>query len=510
MSKGMNRIAVFSFPYAVSFIGCLYCLSVLWVINATAAADTAKNIRRKSESSEKKGGTHRHISQQEMMRYLPKYLKVISPFSWEHPQRWVYIRKRTEFTDREIDIICKAAMVIDVSGSTRRFKAKYPNRLYGGGAYMNLEKDYGSKGLKQGHFVEHPEHYLYKPDGKPLTGADCPWYNLRHPGLRKWWLDEAERQLARKDAGNTFFIDALAKARVVAHSNFTDKDGNPVAKGGYMEQGVIPLLSAARDRFADKALIVGNFLRPNAPEGNMKYVLEYSHCAYIELFERPGNGYVENLNKGIEYLQRAVDAGKMLRMSLGPKRPTPAREMSMDEKREKARLAMPEFWKRLNKKEQDELAEIYAYFDFKLAIFLMAAGEHSYLRYTGGRPMAESAGTDLFKLVQPFPEWNMPLGRPLEKGKRYGNVWKRKFENVEVVLDLNKGICRFIGYNPPWMRNRSKLSGSSEEDAKKVKSDLRNRSDADARSKRKNDSKVAFNATARTRKTRRVKGRQRR
>lgn len=89
------------------------------------------------------------------------------------------------------------------------------------------------------------------------------------------------------------------------------------------------------------------------------------------------------------------------------------------------------------------MANIYAYFDFKLAMFLIAAGEHSYFKYAV-EPLGDKSGTDLFENVQPFPEWNMPLGAPLEKGRREGDVWRRHFKHVEVVLDLGKGTCQFI------------------------------------------------------------------
>jgi hypothetical protein len=383
------------------------------------------------------------VTAEKMMGYLPKHLEKILPYSWDHPQRWLYMRKRRAYTDKDIDLLCQAAKVITLQESPREFEAKYPDRLYSG-AYMNLEKDYGSKGLKKGHFAAHPEQYLYKPDGQPVVGDECPYYNLMNPEMREWWLDEAERQLQADGAGPVLFIDALGKALDIGGkgSSVTDSQGTPVG-ADYREKALKPLLAAVRDRFSEKYIITGNFLRANRPGGNLPYVLDYLHCAYIESFERLGGGYVENAHRGIEYIQEAVDAGKMIELTMsGDKKPTPCPEMSLDEKREKARQAMPEFWKKIGSKEQDELAEIYAYFDFKLAMFLMAAGEHSYFKYAV-EPLGDNAGTDLFKNVQPFPEWDMPLGPPLEKGKRQGDVWRRKFKHVEVVLDLGKGTCQF-------------------------------------------------------------------
>jgi hypothetical protein len=233
-----------------------------------------------------------------------------------------------------------------------------------------------------------------------VVGGDCPYYNLMNPEMREWWLDEAERMLNEKGAGPCLFIDALVKALDVGgrDSTYTDFEGNPVGPV-YREEGLKPLLEEVRNRFADKYIITGNFLRANRPGGNMSYVNEYLHCAYIESFERPGGGYVANANRGIEYIQEAVDAGKMVQLTMsGKSKPTPCPEISLKEKREKARKAMPTFWEKIDRKEQDELAEIYAYFDFKLAMFLIAAGEHSYFKYAV-EPLGDNAGTDLFKNV---------------------------------------------------------------------------------------------------------------
>jgi hypothetical protein len=52
------------------------------------------------------------VSEEQMMSYLPKHLKVISPYSWDHPQRWIYMRKRRDYTEKKIDFICQASQVI--------------------------------------------------------------------------------------------------------------------------------------------------------------------------------------------------------------------------------------------------------------------------------------------------------------------------------------------------------------------------------------------------------------
>jgi hypothetical protein len=163
----------------------------------------------------------------------------------------------------------------------------------------------------------------------------------------------------------------------------------------------------------------------------------------IELgFDEPGYSFF------IDGLLKAYDVGNSLYVDYWGEPVADAyREEALKpllaQMRDKASEAMPEFWEQLDTDEQDELAEMYAYFDFKLALFLMGAGEYSYLKFID-TPLANSAGTDFFKNITPFPEWDMPLGEPLEDAQQDGNVWTRRFEYVEIILDLDNGTATYL------------------------------------------------------------------
>jgi hypothetical protein len=69
------------------------------------------------------------------------------------------------------------------------------------------------------------------------------------------------------------------------------------------------------------------------------------------------------------------------------------------------------------------------------------AGEHSYLRFSD-QVVVENAGTDIFHIVPPFPEFNRKLGAPLYEGyKTNSTTWVREFEYCKVTLNVDAGIA---------------------------------------------------------------------
>jgi len=377
----------------------------------------------------------------EMMMNLPELEKKVRPWSWETPKRWAEIRKRRiPFTKKEIDIVCKAS---DIGGHAT-FRKYYPDIMYSAG-YMNLEKDTDNPGLK-GHYLEAPEHYLYKADKKVLAGGpkggESAYFNLANPETRKWWLSDVAKELKGKENdGCSFFIDALAKVGAVASGDYYDYLGNPVSNKSYWEH-TKKLMNVVREDYGDKFFLTGNFARPGTGNIRTRFSMNYTHVAYIESFEHFGN-YIPHANEGIRLMQKLSRAGKWIQITVATRKPIPSDSLSLDEMRTKAQKAMPEIWAKYNENERKELSKLYAYFPVKLAMFLIGAGERSYFKYTDSK-VVRTAGRDLFKNIMPFPEWNMPLGAPLAEGVNNSNIWWRRFEYVDVVFNLNKGTSRFI------------------------------------------------------------------
>jgi hypothetical protein len=277
-----------------------------------------------------------------------------------------------------------------------------------------------------------------------------PKYNLANPDCREWWINKVAELAYGEEGGGSgpksdvLFIDSIQKAlEVASNDNYRDYWGNPVSDT-YMEKAVAPLLETIRDVFSEDFILQGNIIRASTTyteDSNLSYVSNYFHSSYLEGFEIVGEGYAANIHKGIDAVQQAVDMGKMICPNIGSGRPYPCTELTIEEMRAKASAAMPVFWEKLDAGEQDDLAEMYAYFDYKLAMFLIMAGEHSYLRFQDSL-LVNDSGSYQFQMVPPFPEFDRKLGAPLSDGIRVSDTtWVREFEYCMVTLDVDGGIA---------------------------------------------------------------------
>lgn len=384
---------------------------------------------------------HDHVTQEEMMSHLPGHLSVFPEYSWDKVSRWASGYKNAAWTAAEMGIMannCQFLWLAEEPNECARFLSVYPDNMYCFNTYMNLAKAYV-------HPADKPEFFLYTRSGDPMYywgGHEA--YNLANPEVREWWLDRLTNIAYQSPKTDVIFIDAIMKVLMIADGNYYDYWGNPVSEG-YMENVVEPFLAEIRDRFSEDFILLGNFIRARSaytPDGNLSYCTEYVHGSYLENIELPDDpNYVEYVHETIEYVQQAVDQGKLTTPNMNPVQPYVSADMTIEEKRAKASAAMPVFWERLGAAEQDELAEMYAYFDMKLAIFLIMAGEQSYFRYCDAVTV-ETAGTDIFKLVPPFPEFDRKLGNPITDGVRISaTTWEREFEYCKVTLNVDEGIA---------------------------------------------------------------------
>jgi hypothetical protein len=380
------------------------------------------------------------VTPAELKASLTNQLAKFPAYSWDKISRWAYgYKANRNFTDQEIAIMgsrCKYIWILAPLYEREKFRATYPNNMYCF-PYLNLERNYAP-------FLP-PEQILYKSGGgQYLYGGRDPAYNQANPVVRQWWINNMTQQAnAYLDTAKTdvIFVDGLAKALSVAGGDVYDFWGNPISDN-YMETSIKPLLTDLLAGLSTNFIIQGNFLRPTSPDSNLSYVSNYIHSSYLEGFEGNNDAtYAANLHKGIDAVQQAVRMGKMICPNLGSEKPWVCAELTLEQKRAKASAAMPVFWARLGPTEQDELANMYAYFDFKLAFFLIMAGEHSYLRYSDEVSLTYG-GTDIFKIVPPFPEFNRKLGAPLSEGVRINSTtWVREFQNCKVTLNVDAGIA---------------------------------------------------------------------
>jgi hypothetical protein len=378
------------------------------------------------------------------------------PFTWDKIGRWSYARKNTaNWTDAEIALMCKGSGYVWIQeppDECARFRAAYPtNKMFCFNAYLNLEKAY---------IVPNPmisDYFLYNSAGNPVYYLPSyPRYNQTNPDERAWWVDTIAGYATNGVKSDVIFIDSLQKALNVASGDYYDYWGNPISDN-YMETGFKPLFADMHARLATNFILQGNFLRASPPtyttDGNVSYISNYVHSSYVELFEEYGPTYAQYLHKGMEAFQNAVRLGKMMGPNVDITKPTVCPTMTLADMRTKASAAMPAFWARLDSTNQDALATMYAYFDFKLAYFLIMAGERSYLRYQSSPVGGNAGGLDQFKLMPPFPEFNAKLGAPLYEGyKTNSTTWVREFKNCKVTLNVEGGQAtldwRFRAYWP--------------------------------------------------------------
>jgi hypothetical protein len=376
------------------------------------------------------------VTPEEMMANLDVQLNTFPDYSWDKVSRWGYGRKNNRFWKKaEIDIMgsrCKYIWLQESPVDTEKFKAAYPDNIYCFDSYVNLEKTYHNPD------PFNPEFYLYNASGD-LAGyrSGQRQYNHANPDVRAWWLNFISDCANESPGSDVIFIDSIQKALRVSRSDLYDYWGNPVS-ATYMEKAIAPLLESVRDELSEDFIIQGNFLRASGgytDDANFSYVTNYTTSVYLEGFEAKGH-----VHKGIEYVQKAAAMGIMIAPNFG----APNTCENIEEARKKASQAMPSFWARLDATEQDSLASMYySSFDYKLGIFLIMAGEHSYFRYQSA-VVANGAGTDLFRIVPPFPEFDRRLGKPISDGVRISDTsWQREFEYCKVTLNVDAETADF-------------------------------------------------------------------
>jgi len=399
----------------------------------------------------------------DFMDYLPQHLAHLDPYNWDKVQRGCAIRYKDDpaFPADAIPLIAESCTYIhfqDLPQSTReQFTIPYPKRIYRF-AYKNLTKHYQRQ---DSIFLNVPEWFMHDAGGSPNIRVDYPTYNLRNTAtlysgenLHEWWVSNMRSRINSNVPGNTIFIDALGGTLRIGQNEGYDYWGNEIGEGTYFDNTYTddflkPLLANVRDEFADEMILTGNFIKPwFEPDGNYEYVRDYIHCSYIENFERTGDGYTDTLNTGINLNKRVSEDGKMTYFHMQTGKPSPAPTLTIEQMRVKASDAMPDFYSSLNQEDQDDLAEMYAYFEFKLAIFLMGANEYSYLSYQT-TVIGDDAGDRLFRVVPPFPEFQYSLGEPLSSAVQNGNLWTRDFKYASVWLDSGTGEAEITWYDSP-------------------------------------------------------------
>lgn len=344
------------------------------------------------------------------------------PFSWDTVPRAISVHKPTPYTDDEFtriasyDLLQTTYTAVSMAEQVKLFN---PNNIIIG--YKNLVVHY--EGVGDPLFQNHPDWFLHTLGKPELHGAGAykhPLYDLRRPEVRDYWIHEADRIL-RIPAFDGILIDGYAK--VIDYGPVERSTGqNPPVDfvAGYrqlMEDHV--RLSGGSGKIR-----IGNYLRAKYAGSAVQEVLDNLDGSYLEWFDHYAelpkhlHSYEEYLAAGIEAVQKVAREGKVIYLNL---KPEPDRDTKLTN--DAADPAAP-----------GDVPGLYQNFEYKLAIFLIAAGPGSYLEYQADHKVTR----DVRLWAPDFPEFHKPLGPPKGPAVREGFTYTREFEYAGVRLDLSK------------------------------------------------------------------------
>lgn len=141
---------------------------------------------------------------------------------------------------------------------------------------------------------------------------------------------------------------------------------------------------------------------------------------------------VELVAKGIAAVQQAARSGKIIAMTLGLGE-SAADETKIDDSRSRV----------------DELAAMEDRVNYLIGLFLVCAERYSYLYVHDGYSADLRRGECESKVwLKRFPQYDRPLGAPRGPATRDGLVYMRRFEHVDVMVDLAKKQAT-LQWRPP-------------------------------------------------------------
>jgi hypothetical protein len=260
---------------------------------------------------------------------------------------------------------------------------------------------------------------MYKASGKLTQNGHGkvkrPSYDLRKPEVREYWIQDVMRML-KDPLCDGVFLDAYAK--VVGQGKL-----DPEYIVGYHQMMDELLLRRANLN----KLVVGNFLRADKEECAIPEVTKYLDGSYLEAFEKAPassptepHAYEEYVARGIQAVQQVARDGKIILLRLSAMDEGEGVDETGDAlgSSEKAENPHPSYYKNL---------------EYKLALFLTCAEQHSYFSYYTPAPAKTTE-----ELAPDLPEFKKPLGPPKGPAIKNGFTYTREFQYASVSLDLTK------------------------------------------------------------------------
>jgi len=362
---------------------------------------------------------------------VPAEVRRFPDFSWNTIPLYMHVRKATAFTDEELHYLASFPLVTlekttgqQSSGSTdegtlvaaRAIKERNPRTkvLF----YRNVLVHYGGYSFDD-RLSRIPHPFLIDKQGDTrLVRNVSEAYDLGNPQVVDWWVDTA-LGVCRHEAVDGLFLDGNVKALTPYLARQLPPGKKDAVTAGYHD-----MIKRIRAGIPESDLLIANMIRASSfPDAGLGY-LEPFDGSYIEGFDVVVGKMTEAdlVAKGIEAVQQAARDGKIIAMTLGLGE-SAADATKLDDTRSRV----------------GELAEVNERADYLIGLFLVCAERYSYLYVHDGYSAEVRRGECQSKVwLKRFPQYDKPLGAPLGPATREGFVYTRRFEHLDVMVDLER------------------------------------------------------------------------
>jgi len=341
-------------------------------------------------------------------------------YSWDKIPLYMHGRKATAFTTNELNYLAEFPLITleKTTGSTtylstedgsiaaaKAIKAINPNAkiLY----YRNVIVHYDTYNVNASLETITEPYLKNKYNGSVLNlVGTSPGYDLTNPLVRKWWVEHCVT-MSQKPEIDGIFVDGNVK--VLTDSYLLYELGQ--TKKNQLVTGYEIMMDSLRTKMNSDKIRFANLIRATLPDAGISY-MNYFDGTYLENFTGDKNYYA----KGIAAAQSVARSGKIVAFTF-----------DLD-----AVLTNP------MPVDQNGYVilttDLQNKFNFLLAVYLICAEQYSYFLMHDGYNI--NLGVSALWL-QKFAEYDKPLGAPTGQAIKNGYVYTRKFQNVDVTLNLN-------------------------------------------------------------------------
>jgi hypothetical protein len=340
-------------------------------------------------------------------------------FSWDHvPIAFHFGKKGTLLTDSEAKFVTSKSNFIVLEKGHGSPEYKYTEDAIEEDAkklkklnpdmkvifYWNSFLDYNSYRAHE-IYQKHPEWWLTQKDGElDFKSKGLKRYDLSNPKVRDWWTDVVKNNIVGKSADGVF-MDAFIQVTAPDNEKLLGK-----GKFDAIQKGLKDLIKETRVKLGGDKLIVYNGIR-STPDRNVgNNYPDYTDVVMIEHFGIINSTSKESMLQDILEMEKAGKSGKSVVFKTWPGYAWIDNEFMKKPLKEKQVICKKNI-------------------TFPLAAFLAGAQEHAYFIYNWGYRMEMGC-------LEWYPEFDKPLGKPLDDMKVNGWELSRHYEHVSVWVNL--------------------------------------------------------------------------